>query len=91
MTQITYRDVVEYLLSHVIQSSRVNGITHEQAMERLFKYLADNINDEHVMYLNNIEAEVPLSTFIAKNNGHVMYLDKIEANKAFNNNNNWIH
>ena len=86
MTQITYRDVVEYLLSHVIQSSRVNGITHEQAMERLFKYLADNINDEHVMYLNNIEV-VPLSTFIAKNNGHVMYLDKIEANKAFN---NWI-
>jgi len=57
MSHITYRDVVEYLLSHVIQSSRINRITYEQAMKQLLEYLADNINEEHEMYLDKLEAD----------------------------------
>ena len=57
MSHITYRDVVEYLLSHVIQSSRINRITYEQAMKQLLEYLADNINEEHAMYLDKLEAD----------------------------------
>jgi len=56
MKEISYRDVVSYLHKYVIKSAAINRTTHAQAIVEMFDMLADDIDDEHNMYIEKEEA-----------------------------------
>lgn len=57
MKVFSYRDVVSYLHTYAIQSAAANRTTYEQAIVEMFDMLAEDIDDEHSMYVEKEEAD----------------------------------